>query len=96
MDLRISPRVADKLKEKHSVSHNEIAECFANRHGKFFTDTRANHATDPPTYWFVSETDTRRVLKVVFIRHPDHFAIKSAYEPKDGSSELYAKLCRAQ
>lgn len=92
--FRISPRVAAKLRDRHKVDGNDIAECFANRHGKFFTDSRADHQTDPPTYWFVSETDAGRVLKIIFVRYPESFAIKSAYEPTDGSDALYEELCK--
>ena len=96
MDFKVSPRVAEKLKTRHQVSNQEIAECFANRTGKFYTDTREDNQTDPPTYWFVAETDTGRVLKVVFVRYPDHFSIKTAYTPTDGSDVLYAQLSSAQ
>ena len=92
MDIKISRRVAAKLKDKHGVSTAEVVECFANRHGKFFTDTRQVHQTDPPTYWFVAETDRRRVLKIVFVRYPKFFAIKSAFDRKDGSAQLYEHL----
>lgn len=94
MDLKISPKTIEKLRDKHGVSPQEVAECFANRWGKFFTDSRDEHRTNPPTWWFVSETDRGRVLKVVFVRYPDFFAIKSAYEPEDGSDALYEKLTR--
>ena len=96
MEFRISPRVLEKLQTRHQVTRNDVLQCFANRHGKFYLDTREDHATDPPTYWFVSETDKGRVLKVVFVRYPEFFAIKSAYEPRDGSDELYEQLCRSE
>ncbi|MEI2429178.1 hypothetical protein RDV84_23200 [Lysobacter yananisis] len=91
--FKISPGVAEKLRTRHSVTSDEIAECFANRTGKFFEDTRAGNITNPPTYWFVADTDTGRKLKVVFVRHVDYFAIKTAYEPTDGSDTLYLELC---
>lgn len=96
MTVRISPRIAEKLKTRHHVSGQEINECFANRVGPYFTDTRLDHQTDPPTYWFVAETDKGRVLKVVFMKYPDHFAIKTAFTPTDGSDALYTRLCSAQ
>lgn len=94
MDLKISPRVLEKLRDKHDVSSQDVAECFANRHGPFFTDSREDHRTDPPTYWFVSETDTGKILKVVFVRYEGFFAIKSAFPPEDGSDALYEELCK--
>jgi hypothetical protein len=96
MEFKISPRVEAKLREKHDVSTSEVAECFANRWGKFYTDDREDHRTDPPTYWFVSETDRGRMLKLAFVRYPEHFAITSAYEPKDGSDVLYEVLCNSE
>jgi hypothetical protein len=54
---------------------------------------RANHQTDPPTFWLVSETDVGRVLKIVYIQRGQDFIIKTAYEPKDGSDVLYQRLC---
>lgn len=90
--FKISRRISKKLREKHSVLSAEVFECFMNRSGPYYSDSRADNQTDPPTYWFVAETDAGRVLKVVFVRYPDFFAIKSAFEPNDGSDALYAKL----
>ncbi|MCD7097429.1 DUF4258 domain-containing protein [Stenotrophomonas sp. MMGLT7] len=94
MELKISPRILTKLRDQHRVTQQEVAECFANRWGKFFTDSRHDHQTNPPTYWFVSETDQGRMLKVIFVRHPEFFAIKSAYDPEDGSDALYERLMK--
>lgn len=91
--FKISARVTEKLSTKHGgITHQEITECFLNRCGKFYLDTREDHRTNPPTYWFVSETDKGRKLKVVFMRYPDHFRIKSVFEPTDGSDALYERL----
>ena len=95
MKFKISPRVQEKLATRHQVSGQEILECFANRVGPYFIDDRADNQTDPATYWFVAETDKRRVLKVVFVRYPDFFAIKTAFNPEDGSDKLYTNLCTA-
>ncbi|MBH1529900.1 DUF4258 domain-containing protein [Stenotrophomonas maltophilia] len=92
MTFKISRAVADKLQIKHKVSASEISEAFLNRSGGYFTDTRQDHQTNPPTYWFVSETDKGRILKVVFVQYANHFQIKTAFEPTDGSPALYAKL----
>lgn len=93
MDLKISAAIAEKLATKHRVTRKEVWECFANRTGRFFSDPRQEHQTEPPTYWFVSCTDAGRVLKVVFVRYPDFYAIKTAFEPDDGSDGTYAQLC---
>ena len=91
--FRISPRVTEKLLEKHDVSREEIWQCFLNREGPSFRDTRDRHATNPPSVWFVAPTDKGRALKVVYIEYPTYYAIKSVFEPKDGSDKLYAELC---
>lgn len=92
MPFTISTKVRLKLAEKHGVSEEEINECFLNREGPYFSDNREDNRTDPPTYWFVASTDKGRILKVVFVRHPDRFAIKTAFEPTDGSDRLYLDL----
>jgi len=93
--FRISPRVRAKLAGKHAVSVSEVIECFANRMGPAFRDTRAEHDTDPVTQWFISETDTRRMLKIIYIEYPDFFAIKSAYAPNQTWIDKYRQLCIA-
>ncbi|CRD54376.1 hypothetical protein [Stenotrophomonas indicatrix] len=92
MTFKISRGVAEKLQNKHKVSASEIEEAFLNRTGGYFTDSREDHQTNPPTYWFVSETDNGRTLKVVFVQYAGHYQIKTAFEPTDGSPALYAKL----
>jgi len=93
--FKISPRVRAKLAQKHQVSVPEVLECFANREGPAFQDTRAEHDTDPVTQWFIAQTDTRRVLKVIYIEYPDFFALKSAYAPSQRWIELYHAMCVA-
>jgi len=93
--FRISPRVRAKLAEKHQVTAQEVMECFANRIGPAFRDTRAKHETDPATQWFIAETDTRRWLKIIYIEYPDFFAIKSAYAPNRAWIDKYRQLCAA-
>lgn len=65
--LHISPSVRRKLAEKHNVTEEEIRQCFYNLQGTYLRDLREEHHTDPPTYWFISETNRCRSLKVVFI-----------------------------
>lgn len=92
MNLKISPAVLQKLKEKHNVTEAEIVECFANRSGRFLADNREEHRTNPATLWFVSETDFARKLKVVFIQHSDgQVEIKSAFEPNPTELYIYNK-----
>ena len=93
MDFKISAAMVAKLETKHGITPKEVAECFANRAGRYFSDTREEHQTDPPSYWFVAATDKGRILKVVFVRYPTFYAIKTAYEPTDGSDRVYEQLC---
>lgn len=61
----ISDRVRLKLAEKHGgVSDEEIRQCFENLEPgwNYIRDTRDGHYSDPPTYWFISETNRRRQL----------------------------------
>lgn len=94
LDMRISPEIEEKLRDKHGVSPSEVYECFLNRYGPFFLEERPEHKTNPPSWWFVSETDIGKVLKVVFVHYSDHFAIKSAFEPEDGQDDEYERLRR--
>lgn len=92
MALRISDGVRNKLASKHGVSEDEIVQCFANRSGQFLEDTREAHRSDPPTEWFIAETDFGRELKVVFVNpgKGDIF-IKSAFEPNQRERRIYQK-----
>jgi uncharacterized DUF497 family protein len=89
-NLRISKRIAEKLLEKHGVTPEEIQECFLNRERGFLEDTRLNHYTNPPTLWFIAETDEERLLKVVFIKLIDaSYEIKTTYEPNTKEVKIY-------
>jgi hypothetical protein len=67
--------------------------------GDYIKDTREEHLSDPPTYWFVSETNKRRVLKVVFVARKvktesgteTRVDIKTAYAPDADDIELYKR-----
>jgi hypothetical protein len=90
MDLLITPKIARKLREKHNVSEPEVFQCFLNRTGKYAHDYRDAHQTEPPTLWFISQTDAGRQLKIVLVRYPDkQIVIKSAYEPDFTELRLY-------
>lgn len=90
--LKISPRIVEKLKNKHQVSPDEIWECFLNRRQGFLEDTRLNHKTMPPTFWFISKTDHGRLLKVVFIELDNGtYEIKTAYPPNTNEVNIYEK-----
>jgi hypothetical protein len=90
--LRVSERILEKLQVKHRVKIEEIWECFLNRIGGFLEDARANHQTEPPTMWFIAETDSGRLLKIVFMELRDgNYEIKTAYEPNDIEVTIYEK-----
>jgi len=90
MELLISQRIKEKLLAKTPPVHeDEIAQCFANRSGKFLIDLRAEHQTDPTTRWFIAETNAGRQLKVIFVPTEDGIRIKSAYDPEPAAVRLY-------
>ena len=62
MALKCSTAVKQKLAEKHGVNLDEVQQCFANREGGLLEDTRENHKSDPPTQWFIAETDYGRTI----------------------------------
>jgi hypothetical protein len=82
VEIYIAEAIAHKLEEKHHVQEQEVIECFDNRTTKYAYDTRKEHQTDPPTLWFIGQTNAGRRLKVVFVRYNKiQHVIKSAYEP---------------
>ena len=88
--LKISKSIIVKLKSKHDVTIDEVFECFLNRTQGLLEDTRVNHKTNPPTLWFISETDHARRLKIVFIRlATGEYEVKTAYEPNDMEVKIY-------
>ena len=99
MPLYISPRVRKKLIEKHDVTEDEVRQCFLNVEGGFLRDTREQHDTNPPTYWFIAETNRRRKLKVLFVvrklETPNGIQIrtdlKSAFPPDEVEIAIYER-----
>ena len=91
LKLTFSANVENKLGKKHGVSPDEVRQCFSNMQGKFLQDTREDHATDPPTLWFIAETDHGRLLKVCFVFDNGITYIKTAYEPNKEERRIYQK-----
>ena len=89
MRLVISQTVAKKLSEKHRVSRSELEQCFENRIGGMLLDTREEHRTDPPTLWFLSETDAGRKLKIVFVQRGELVFLKTAYDANEDERRIY-------
>jgi uncharacterized DUF497 family protein len=96
MAIKVSDKVAEKLARKHNVKFEEVVQCFANKDvaAKYLRDPRAQHETNPPTQWFISETDYGRKLKVIFMRSGTEVTIKSAFEPNAEELRIYNKFGR--
>ncbi|CDG95579.1 hypothetical protein [Xenorhabdus bovienii] len=93
MKLLISSNIRLKLADKNPpVNEEDILQCFSNRVGYFLEDTREDNRTDPPTKWFISETDYGVKLKIVFIYYPEKgVAIRTAYAPNEDELRIYKK-----
>lgn len=92
MALIISPKIKEKLKEKHGVSEMEVYECIGNIAGGLFEDSAEEHKTNPPSFWFVAETDRGRWLKVVIVPKNGDFYLKTAFDAKAKHIQLYEDL----
>lgn len=93
MALKISSKVQAKLaSKKPPVTQAEIEQCFANRTGIYLLDSREEHASDPPTQWFIAETYYGRELKVVFIQRDNDIVIRTAYDPNADEVRIYKKF----
>lgn len=95
MTIYISEKVQEKLENKHGgISPDEIDQCFANRpeNAKFLKDRREQHRTDPPTLWFISETDRGIKYKIVFVLDAQNdIYLKSAFIPNAEEIRIYEK-----
>lgn len=91
MKLFISDLIREKLTSKHGVTEAEIRQCFENREGRLLEDTREDHQTNPPTQWFISNTNCRRKLKVVFVIKGGVIYLKTAYEPNQIELSIYSR-----
>lgn len=87
--LVITHKVKTKLNQRHNVKESEIIEAFANREKGFLTDSREEHRSDPPTEWFVAETDFGRKLKVCFVNAEGNIHIKTAYTATEQICDIY-------
>ena len=83
--------IKSKLLTKHGVSIREVEQCFENQTGKALVDNREEHQTDPPSLWFIAQTNNRRTLKVVYILVNGKIIIKTCYEPNDIEKFIYQK-----
>jgi len=90
----ITERIQAKLAEKHKVTRAEIEECFLNREGGLLLDEREDHKTDPPTLWFISETDAGRTLKIVFVERDGIVFLKTAYDANEDEKRIYEQKAK--
>lgn len=93
MALIIAPVIAAKIErpDHGSLTRKEIEQCFENHCGGYCTDSREEHRTDPPTLWFVGETNQRRRLKIVFIQVGSDIVLKSAYPASPEVERIFNK-----
>lgn len=93
MGLVISDKIRQKLAQRHGVNEEEIRQCFASREKGFLEDSREYHKTNPPSKWFIAQTDFGRVLKVVFMYFPatKEVHIKTAYEANATEIAIYER-----
>ena len=92
MSMYLSPRVREKLLAR-SITEAHVVQCFAYKMGRELFDNRPKHKTDPPTRWFIAETDYGLNLKVCFIYHPETklVEIKSEFKPNEDEIEIYKR-----
>ncbi len=90
VNVFIGRKIAKKLQDKHHVIASEVIECFNNNIGKYLQDDRDEHKTNPPTLWFIAQTDAGKRLKVVFIRYSiNEYVLKTAYPPNLDEEKIY-------
>lgn len=94
MELVISEKIANKLKNKHGVSRREVLECISNITGKLIEDTAEEHQTVPSSFWFVAETNQGRKLKVVLVPDPEtgNIYLKTAFDANAKYIQFYDDL----
>lgn len=87
--ILIPPAILEKLIKKHGVSREEVVQCFLNREGPILTDDSEDHVQDPPTLFFISSTDTGRVLKVCFFMDGGDEIIRTTFPPSQPAIRTY-------
>lgn len=98
MEFRYSPSVRAKLQAR-SISQDEVCECFFNREHHFLTDPREEHRTNPPTLWFIAETDKGRRLKICFVKvravnNSVAYEVKTVYEPSTATEQNFSRFAK--
>lgn len=52
--------------------------------------------TDPPTWWFISETTTGRKLKIVYVLYDGDAVLKTAFPANSQTERVYNDILREQ
>lgn len=91
-NLIVSSAIETKIKNKHAVTIAEVRQCFFNRNGRLLVDNRALTKTNPPTLWFIADTNKVRTLKIVYIQIGSQIQLKTAYEPNDVEKAIYQQF----
>jgi uncharacterized DUF497 family protein len=94
MGIQFSSGVLHKLEVKHGVTSQEVEEYFLNREPYLLTDYRECHKTEPPTLWFIANTNKGRALKICFISIDGIEIVKSAFEPNIAELRIYSRSSR--
>ena len=89
-NLYVSDWVLQKIKMKE-IDLTEIEEAFYNCNGVYIEETREEHKTKPPTYWFIAPTSDGRLLKVCFIPRYDlkFLTLKTAFDAEEKEINAY-------
>ncbi len=90
-NLVLSEHVKAKIANDHNVTIAEVRQCFLNRKGRLLVDNRALTRTNPPTLWFIADTNKVRSLKIVYIQVGLQIHLKTAYEPNEIETAIYLK-----
>jgi hypothetical protein len=90
----ISPAIAAKILKKHGVTEKEVYECFYNRTHTCLIDVREQHRSDPPTEWFIAETDgtpstAGKYLKLAFIPRDGNLFLRTAFPVTNENAAEY-------
>ncbi|HJV82289.1 ADP-ribosyl-(dinitrogen reductase) hydrolase [Noviherbaspirillum sp.] len=85
----VTTRIDEKLDSKHAVTVEEVDQCFDNKCGVNLIDDREDNRTDPPTFWFIAETNRGRLLKIVYVYRDGKIFLKTAYEPNETEIAIY-------
>ena len=91
MQIYATAEVNRKIETEHGVSLIEVEEAFFLHRNKWLVDDRRRHQTTPKTVWFIGETSSGRLLKIVMIPYLDKgfCSLRTAYEPDLAEVQLY-------